>query len=123
MTEDRAQQIVVLAAFITIGSTSLAELKGIPKAKSLHPSHTIVGGFAAMLGCSIIAEFAPSTGAYLSMMVAGGVAIKYGLPTIESYYGKPQASPIGHPGQKIVGTRIVRNKAGGPVEIPVYQAK
>lgn len=87
MTEQRAQQIIVLAAFITIGSTSFAELKGIPKAATLHPHRTIVGGFFAMLGCSILAEFDPDTGMYLAVLVAGGTFIRFGLPTIESYYG------------------------------------
>jgi len=128
MTEQRAQQIIVTATFVTIASTSLAELKAIPKAAGLKPSHTIVGAFFAMLGCSIIAELDPRTGAYLAIMVAGGVAINYGLPTLESYYegekevGKGKGgSPIGHPGKKIVGTKIVKNKAGGPVEVPIYR--
>jgi hypothetical protein len=90
MTEQRAQQIIITATFVTIASTSLAELKGIPKAKNLHPSHTIVGAFFAMLGCSIIAEVDARTGAYLAILVAGGVAVNYGLPTIESYYAQPK---------------------------------
>lgn len=85
MTEARAQQIIVLATFITIGSTSLAELKEIPQAKNLHPHRTVVGGFFAMLGCSILAEFDPDMGMYLAVLVAGGVFVKFGLPTIESY--------------------------------------
>lgn len=89
MSEQRAQEIIVLAAFITIASTSLAELKGVPEAKTLHPQKTIVGGFFAMLGCSIIAELDPKTGMLLAVMVSGGVFIKYGLPTIESYYAPP----------------------------------
>lgn len=88
MTEQRAQQLVVLAAFITIGSTSLAELKAIPQAKNLHPHRTLVGGFFAMLGCSIVAEVDPQTGAYLALLVAGGTFVRFGLPTIESYYGQ-----------------------------------
>jgi hypothetical protein len=89
MTEQRAQQIIVIATLVTIGSTSGAELKGISKAKNLHPSHTLVGGFFAMLGCSILAEVAPSAGAYLAILVGGGAFFAYGLPTIESYYGQP----------------------------------
>jgi len=89
MNEPRAQQIIVLATLITIGSTSGAELKGIKKAQNLHPSRTIVGGFFAMLGCSILAEFAPSAGAYLAILVSGVAFFTYGLPTIESYY-EPQ---------------------------------
>ena len=87
MNEQRAQQLIVLATFITIGSTSVAELKGIPPAKSLHPHRTIVGGFFAMLGCSIIAEIDPRTGAGLAALVAGGAFVRYGIPTINSYYG------------------------------------
>lgn len=90
MTETRAQQLVILATFITIGSTSLAELKSIPQAKNLHPHRTIVGGFFAMLGCSILAEAAPETGAYLALIVAGTAFVTYGLPTTESYFSQPK---------------------------------
>lgn len=90
MTEARAQQIVVLCTLITIGSTSGAELKGIPKAKNLHPSRTLVGGFFAMLACSVLAEVAPEAGAYLAVLVSGTVFFSYGLPTIESYYEQPK---------------------------------
>lgn len=91
MNEQRAQQIIITATFVAIASTTLAELKGIKQAKNLKPSHTIVGGFFAMMGCSIIAEVDPKTGAYLAIMVAGGIAIKFGLPTIESFYEKEQS--------------------------------
>jgi hypothetical protein len=86
MNEPRAQQIIVLCTFITIASTSGAELKGIKRAANLHPSRTIVGGFFAMLGCSILAEVAPQAGAYLAVLVSGVAFFNYGLPTIESYY-------------------------------------
>jgi hypothetical protein len=86
VNEQRAQQIIVTAAFVTIASTSLAELKGIKQASKLKPARTIVGGFFAMVGCSIIAEVDPKTGAYIAIMVAAGTAIHFGLPTIESYY-------------------------------------
>lgn len=87
MTEQRAQEIIVLATLVTLASTSGAELKGISKAKNLHPSKTLVGGFFAMLGCSILAEVAPEAGAYLAVLVSGTAFFAYGLPTIESYYG------------------------------------
>lgn len=94
MDEARAQQIVVLCTFITLASTSGAELKGISKAKGLHPSRTLVGGFFAMLGCSILAEFAPSAGAYLAVLVSGTAFFAYGLPTIESYYEQPTKAKV-----------------------------
>lgn len=90
MNEPRAQEIIVLCTLITIGSTSAAELKGIPKAGNLHPARTLVGGFFAMLGCSILAEFAPSAGAYLAILVSGTAFFTYGLPTIETYYQPPK---------------------------------
>lgn len=89
MTEDKAQSIIVLCTFITIASTSAAELKGIQKASNLQPKRTIVGGFFAMLLCSIFAEVAPSAGAYLAILVSGVAFFTYGLPTIESYYQEP----------------------------------
>lgn len=86
MSEEKAQQIVILATFITLVSTTSAEWKGIPKAKHLEAKRTIVGGFFAMLLCSILAEFSPSAGAYMAILVSGGAFFAYGLPTIESYY-------------------------------------
>ena len=84
MNESRAQELVILSTFVTLASTSGAELKGIRKAKNLHPSRTVIGGFFAMLGCSVLAEAAPEAGAYLSILVAGTAFFAYGLPTIES---------------------------------------
>lgn len=84
MTEERAQEIIILSTFVTLASTSGAELKGIKKAKNLHPSRTIIGGFFAMLGCSVLAEVAPDAGAYLAILVAGAAFFAFGLPTIES---------------------------------------
>lgn len=84
MDQARAQQIVLLSTFVTLSSTSAAELKGVKKAQHLHPARTVIGGFFAMLGCSIVAEFAPSVGAYLAVLVAGVAFFEWGLPTLES---------------------------------------
>jgi hypothetical protein len=86
VTEQRAQEIIIICTFITLASTSGAELKGIKKAAKLHPQRTIVGGFFAMLLCSLLAEVAPEAGAYLAILVSGVAFFGYGLPTIESYY-------------------------------------
>ena len=113
MEEAKAQQIIIIAAFITIASTSLAELKGVPQAKTLKPHRTIVGGFFAFVGCSIIAEFDPKTGMLLALMVGGGTFVKYGLPTIESYYTKPAT-----PAQKRAARKIAKSpgiQTAGPI--------
>jgi uncharacterized membrane protein HdeD (DUF308 family) len=86
MNEARAQEVIVLCLFITLASTSGAELTGLKKAQKLEAKKTIVAGFFAMLLSSILAEFSPSAGAYLAVLVSGVTFFSYGLPTIESYY-------------------------------------
>lgn len=85
MSEARAQEIIVLCLFITLASTTGAELTGLKAAQKLEAKKTIVAGFFAMLFSSILAEFAPSAGAYLAVLVAGVTFFRYGLPTIETY--------------------------------------
>src|SRR5882672_8771070 len=114
MNEPRAQQIIVLCTFITIGSTSGAELKGIKKAANLHPSRTIVGGFFAMLGCSILAEFAPSAGAYLAILVSGTAFFTYGLPAIESKIESPKEKKLNEAAAR---ERIITKAIGSPTTI------
>lgn len=84
MTEEKAQSIIILCTFITLGSTTSAELKGIKTAKNLHASRTIIGGFLAMLSLSIFAEVAADAAAYLAILVSGVAFFTYGLPTLEA---------------------------------------
>lgn len=113
MNEEKAQQLIVLAAAVTIGSTvsglivypkHIAESrKEIQKQeeKEVHEHkkkstvqvnthRAIVGGFFAMAGCSVIAMFAPEAGVGLAALVAGGAFFFYGLPVIENYFLTPQ---------------------------------
>lgn len=113
MTEDKAQQLIVLAAAITIGSTvsglvvypkHVAEArKEIQKQeeKEVHEKkkkttstvnthRAIVGGFFAMAGCSVIASFAPDAGVGIAALVAGGAFFFYGLPVLENYFLTPK---------------------------------
>ncbi len=103
METARAQQIVILSTFVTLGSTTGAELEGTPpaagisrnratrklqqKGEFLKPGKTAIAGFFAMMGCAILAEVAPEAGAYLSILVAGGAFFAYGLPTVEKIVG------------------------------------
>ena len=90
MTEAKAQEIVVICLFITVASTSGAELRAINAAKNLHPHRTLVGGFFAMVVNSIVAEIDAPTGAFLAIATAGYTFFRYGIPTIESYYSKQE---------------------------------
>jgi len=100
MSEARAQEIIVIATLITLASTSGAELQGIKKAKNLKPGRTIVGGFFAMLGCSILAEVAPEAGAYLAVLVAGGAFFRYGLPALEEIMASSSQGKYQFEGEK-----------------------
>lgn len=86
MSEEKAQSIIVLCLLITLASTAGSKLEGNKKAQNINSSRVIVGGFFAMLTCSIIAEASPKAGAYLAILVSGGAFFTYGLPTLESYY-------------------------------------
>lgn len=113
MNEEKAQQLIVLAAAITIGSTvsglivypkHIAEARKEVQAKEEKEVHekkkkttatvnthrAIVGGFFAMAGCSVVAMFAPEAGVGLAALVAGGAFFFYGLPVIENYFLTPK---------------------------------
>jgi hypothetical protein len=103
MDEAKAQQVVILSTFVTLGSTTGAELTKTPpsgkysrnpttrklqeRGEYLKPGRTAIAGFFAMLGCAVLAEFAPDAGAYLAILVAGGAFVSYGLPTLERIMG------------------------------------
>lgn len=96
MTEPQAQQAIVLMTLVTIGSSTSAYLLGTktkPAVNEKTVRKTVVGGFAAMLLCSMLAEADPLAGVSLALLVGGGVFIKYGLPTLTAYYseGKKKA--------------------------------
>lgn len=89
VTESGAQQGIVLLTLVTVGSTSSAYLIGTktkPQINEKTVRKTIVGGFAAMLLCSMLAEADPLAGISLALLISGGVFIKYGLPSLTAYY-------------------------------------
>lgn len=89
MTEEKAQQIVVIALLVTLGSTTIGKAKksSTPSEKERKEYHShIVAGFFAMLSCSLLAEVSPEAGAYLAILISGAAFFKEGLPTVESYY-------------------------------------
>lgn len=108
MDEGKAQQLVVLAGAVTIGSTvsglilkppaiqkkheaekkEVKEGKKKSTAKEASTHQAIVSGLLAMAGCSVIAMFAPEAGVGLAALVAGGAFFLYGLPVIEEYYSE-----------------------------------
>lgn len=108
MDEDKAQQIIVLAAAITIGSTvaglivkpagvtqnQIEEEKLTHQKKNANTHRAIVGGFFAMAGCSVIASFAPEAGVGLAALVAGGAFFFYGLPVIEDYFNPSETKGV-----------------------------
>ena len=92
MNPQSAQQLIIVSLMITLASTggaaSNSKVKTKPKNK---PGGEFVAGFFAMLGCSLIADYvSPEAGAGIAVMVAGVAFTTYGLPTIESYYGKKE---------------------------------
>ncbi len=111
VTQDNAQQLIVLSSVITIGST-VSGLTVYPKSISdarkktrkeeekevkekkkkttseINTHRAIVGAFFAMAGCSVIANFAPEAGVGIAALVAGGAFFFYGLPTITAYYNE-----------------------------------
>lgn len=113
MNEEKAQQLIVLAAAITIGST-VSGLVVYPKSvantrneiqkqeerevhehkkkttATVNTHRAIVGGFFAMAGCSVIASFAPEAGVGIAALVAGGAFFFWGLPVIEEYFLTPK---------------------------------
>jgi hypothetical protein len=99
MDQERAQKLIVLATFITLASTTGALLKKPKKIeeevkkkqkKELKAHRIIVGGFMAMLFCSLIAEVSPQIGVGIASLVTAGAFGEYGLPTILSYYEEGQ---------------------------------
>lgn len=89
MDDSKAQQYIVIATFITLASTiagSQIHPKGSKPIRNIR--HTVVGGFFAMLGCSIIAEVDPLAGVGLAVLVSGGAFLAYGLPSLETYYNQ-----------------------------------
>lgn len=84
MEQGQAQQLVVVATFVTLGSTSAAALRGTQK---LPDTKIIVGGFFAMMGCSLITELDVKIGLGLATLIAGTAFVTYGLPTLNGYFG------------------------------------
>lgn len=84
-----SENIVLTSTLVLLGSTiggPLVEGKGLP------PSKTIIGGFLAMLLCSILAEFDGDLGSTLAVVIAGQGFILYGLPAINGKYA--QSKPL-----------------------------
>lgn len=77
-----AETTVLISSFVTLGSTvggHLAQTSTLPSDK------VIIGGFFAMLLCSILAEFGDGElGAALAVLIGGSAFVLYGLPAINS---------------------------------------
>lgn len=86
VNDENAQKLIVIAAIITVGSTTGAYLKLPPGKGPLNVHRAIFGGFFAMFICSVIAGFDSKLGVTLAGAVAGGTFINYGLPVINSYF-------------------------------------
>ncbi len=87
MTDEQAQKLIILATFITIGSTTANVLRPPKKQKTQLKEHrVIIGGFFAMVGCSILAEFDPKLGVGIAALVTGGAFFNYGLPVLEESF-------------------------------------
>lgn len=72
------QPVVLTAGAITLGSTVGSDLRN---GNGLDPSK-IVGGFLAILLCSVIAEVDTELGAGLAIALAGTAFVTYGIPAL-----------------------------------------
>jgi hypothetical protein len=93
MNEDKAQKLIILATFVTLGSTIGAAAK---KPKSMKTEikirRAVVGGFFAMMICSFIAEANTEIGVGLAATVAGTTFFQYGLPVLNESFGETKWS-------------------------------
>jgi hypothetical protein len=89
MSHDQAQRFIVLATFVTMGSTIGNTLKP-PKGQKqrLKPHRVIAGAFFAMMFTAILAEADADLGVGLATLVAGGAFFKYGLPVLDEQFGE-----------------------------------
>lgn len=95
MNQSSAESAVVVAAMVTLASTSFAslstgEFKSGGFANSLPSGRTVAGTFLAFAVLGMITEVAPEIGVGLSVAVAGTAFTLYGLPTILHYFGNSQ---------------------------------
>ncbi|MGA2655834.1 MAG: hypothetical protein ABSF18_07680 [Gammaproteobacteria bacterium] len=83
------QGVVLTSTGVLLGSTvggHLAQYGTWPS------EQVIVGGFFAMLGCSILAEVNGELGEALAILIAGSALVIYGIPAINNKYPKKKAS-------------------------------
>ncbi len=90
MDTARAQEFIVVATLVTVGSTGSSYLVKPAQVKKQIPDkkirRTVLSGFAAMFICSVIAEANAELGLLLAVLISGGIFIEYGLPTVLHYY-------------------------------------
>ena len=87
MTNEQAQKLIVLATFVTVGSTTANVLRQPKKQKKPLKEHRVlIGGFFAMVGCSLLAEVDPTLGVGIAVLVTGGAFFNYGLPVLEESF-------------------------------------
>lgn len=104
--------------------TPRSTAEGVIGVGELLPTGTWLTGMGVtFIGLSIITSINPNLGGSLAILVATGTFLGNGMAVIADVQGglAGHASPAGHPGQKIVGTKVVANKAGGPVEVPILE--
>ena len=92
MNEDKAQRLIVVLTFVTIGSTIsyvLKPPKGVTKT-NIKTHRVIAGGFFAMAISSVLADLDTTLGVGLATLVAGGAFLKYGLPVLTDVFGEPK---------------------------------
>ena len=86
-----AETTVLTASFVTLGSTVGGHLY---QYGTLPEDRVIIGGFFAMLACSILAEMGDGElGSALAVLIAGSAFVLYGLPAITKATTKPKTAP------------------------------
>lgn len=102
MSEQRAEQLIVVSLFVFLASELGSYLATGKKGEHLPPQakksigRRLVGGFLTMLFASLTALAAPEVGALLAISVASYAFLHDGLPAINKGYAqKPQTGKRG----------------------------
>lgn len=90
ITDENAQKLIIIAALVTLGSTTYASYNPPPGKKPPKLRRAVIGGVLAMVISSVIAEFDPKLGVLLAGLVATGTFIEYSLPSFIEGFGNPR---------------------------------
>jgi hypothetical protein len=94
MSNERANQLIVISLFVLLASTVGSKLAESKKGQEKHYGRKIVGGFLTMFFASLMAEAAPEVGALLAISIASYAFLTDGLPAINKPLEKQQGKNL-----------------------------